>query len=60
MEYYYGDVMAPSNKLDWITNPRVISNLPELPLRIAKEFVKMMTEPTNRSSFNFFKEHPKV
>ena len=40
MEYYYGDVLAPSDKLDWIIDPFAVTKLPELPLRIAEEFTK--------------------
>ena len=38
-----------------------MTNLPELPLRVAEECTEMTAEPTNRISFNSFKEkHPKV
>ena len=61
MEHYYGDVLTPSNELDWIIDPFAVTNLPELPLRVAEECTEMTAEPTNRISFNSFKEkHPKV
>ena len=61
MEHYYGDVLAPSNKLDWIIDPFAVTNMLELPFRVAEEFTEMTAEPANRISFNSFKEkHPKL
>ena len=61
MEHYYGDVLAPTNKLDWIIYPFAVTNLLLLSLRVAEEFTKMTAEPANRISFNSFKEkHPKL
>ena len=61
MEHYYGDVLAPTNKHRWIIHPFAVTNMPELPLRVAKEFTEMTAEPANQISFNSFKEkHPKI
>ena len=61
MEHYYGDVLAPTNKHHWIIDPFAVTNLPELPLRVAEEFTEMTAEPANQISFNSFKEkHPKI
>ena len=55
MEQYYGDVLASSNKLDWIIDQFAVPNWLELPLCVAEEFMKMTAEPANRNSFNSFK-----
>ena len=53
--------MKPTNDHDWMINPFVAADLPELPLRVAEEFTDKIAEPLNRITFNSFKEkHPKV
>ena len=32
IEQYYGDTVKPTNDHDWMINPFVAANLPELPL----------------------------
>ena len=59
MEHYNGDVLTPSNELDWIIDPFAVTNLPELPLHVVEEFTETTAEPTNRISFNFFKNTQK-
>ena len=61
MEHYHGIVLAPTNKQDWIINLFAVTNLPELPLRVAEDSTEMTAEPAHQSSFNSFKEkHPKI
>ena len=53
--------MKSTNDHDWTINPFVAADLPELPLRVAKEFTDMKAEALNRITFNSFKsKHPKV
>ena len=59
-EDYYGEVLTPSDKDDWILDPFVGTNLPHLPLHVTEEFMDMTTEVTNRISFASLKEqYPK-
>ena len=61
MLHYYGGIQTPTNKQNWVINRFAVTNLPELPLRVAEEFTEMTAESANRISFNSFKEkHPKV
>ena len=41
MEHYYGDVLASTSKHHWIIDPFAVTNLPELPLRVAEEFTEI-------------------
>ena len=60
IEQYYGDTVKPTNDHDWMINPFVAADLPELPLRVEEEFTDMIAEPLNRITFNSFKsKHPK-
>ena len=57
---YYGDNLSPTNENDWIIDPFAGTDLPQLPLLVAEEFMDMTAEPTNRISFASFREkHPK-
>ena len=56
MEHYYGNVLAPTIKQDWIIDLFAVTNLPELPLCVAEEFTEMTAEPASQISFNSFKE----
>ena len=56
VEHYYGDDLAPTNKYQWITDLFAVTNLPELPFRVAEEFKEMTAKPANQISFNSFKE----
>ena len=57
---YYGDDLSPTNENDWIIDPFAGTDLPQLPLLVAEEFMDMTAEPTNRISFASFREkHPK-
>ena len=53
MEHYYGNILAPTIEQDRIINLFAVSNLPQLPLRVTKEFT---AEPASQISFNSFKE----
>ena len=37
MEHFYDDIQAPTNKQDWIIDSFAVTNLPELPLRVARK-----------------------
>ena len=52
MEHYYHDIQAPTNKQNWIIDSFAVTNLPELPIRVAKKFTEVTAEPANRISFN--------
>ena len=56
MKHYYGDIQAPTDKQNWIIDPFAVTNLPELPFRVAEEFTEMTAEPANQISFHSFKE----
>ena len=59
--YYFGGTLKLTNKQDWIINPFVVSNFPELPLRVAEEYTEMTAKLANQSAFNSLKEkHSKV
>ena len=61
MEHYYGNVLAPTIKQDWIIDIFAVINLLELPLHVTDEFTKMTTQPASQISFNSIKEkHPKI
>ena len=56
MEHYYDDIQAPTNKQNWIIAPFAVTNLPELPLRVAVKFTEVTAEPANQISFHSFKK----
>ena len=61
MEHYYGNILAPITKQDWIIDLFAVTNLKKLPVRITEEFTEMMDEPASQISFSSFKEkHPKI
>ena len=54
IEQYYGDTVKPTNDHDWTI---IAADVPELPLRVSKEFTDMIAEPLNRIIFNSFKSN---
>ena len=58
--HYYGETLVPTNENDWIIDPFAGTDLPQLPLHVAEEFMDMIAEATNRITFRSFKEkYPK-
>ena len=54
---YYGDVLSPTNRNDNIIDPFAGTDLPQLSLLLAEEFMDITAERTNRISFASFKKN---
>ena len=59
-EDYYGEALTPSEENDLILHPFTGTDLPHLPLHVTEQFMDMIIEATNRTSFASLKEqYPK-
>ena len=53
--------MSSTNENDWTIDSFAGTDLPQLPLLVAEEFVKITAEPTNRISLASIEEiHPNI
>jgi len=56
----YGETLASTNENDWIIDSFAGTDLPQLPLHVAEEFMDMAAEATNHITFASIKEkYPK-
>ena len=47
---YCGDALSPTNENDWIIDPFAGTELPQLPIHVAEEFIEITSKPTNHIS----------
>ena len=56
----YGDALSPTNEKDWIVDPFAGTDLPQIPLLVAEDFMEITEERTNRIFLaSFYEKHPK-